>query len=153
MNVSFTTQDGFTIQGDVYEPAQTVLGGVLLLHTMTTSKKDWSGVATELARHGFVALAIDFRGHGESTKHGEQMLDYKTFSDHDHRGYIQDGEDALAFLLKKYSLDKHRCAVVGASVGANVALVLEHNHPELPTVVALSPGASYRSIKIGRAHV
>ena len=64
-DVTFRTDDGVTIGGTLYLPARPG-PAVILVHVLSRSREDWRPVASRLADAGFVALAIDLRGHGAS---------------------------------------------------------------------------------------
>lgn len=143
--VNFDTEDGVTIVADYYEGAS---GGpsALLLHMMPAVKESWNGFAAALVDAGYShVLAIDLRGHGESVSGGDGRLDYKAFEDADHQAKIRDVEAAVKWLEGR-GAEKGRLAVVGASIGANLAIAYGADHPEVPAVVALSPGFDYRGV-------
>jgi pimeloyl-ACP methyl ester carboxylesterase len=58
------------LSGLLYRPtaasAETLLPAVVLVHGLSGFKQMMSGIALELARHGFVSLAVDLVGHGNS---------------------------------------------------------------------------------------
>lgn len=141
--VRFTTSDGVEIVGD-YTGAGAGAPAVLLLHMMPADRTSWRPFAEKLAQAGFGSLAIDFRGHGESTKQGDVRLNYKQFTDADHQASIHDVEAAIAFLESRGAV---KIAISGASIGANLTLQYLTEHPEVPAVILLSPGANYRGIK------
>jgi len=63
--ISFTTDDDFLLSADYYLGDE--LGaGVLLLHDCAHSRKSYSLLGELLAKQGINALALDFRGFGES---------------------------------------------------------------------------------------
>ena len=66
-NVSIDGEN--TITGVLYEPLEPNEDApcVLLAHGITNSKEPLSGIALELAKHGYIALSIDLVGHGGST--------------------------------------------------------------------------------------
>ncbi len=66
--VSFPTEDGGVIYGDVYGEGNR---GVLLAHGGQFNKESWKKQATVLASAGFHVLAIDFRGYGLSRGPGQ----------------------------------------------------------------------------------
>jgi pimeloyl-ACP methyl ester carboxylesterase len=143
--VSFRTSDGVTIVADYHErdgdgPS------ALLLHMMPAVKESWAQFAGQLLDAGFSrVLAIDLRGHGESRESDSGELDYKLFEDEDHQAKTDDVEAAVAWLEER-GAEKTRLAVIGASIGANLAIVYGGEHNEIPAVVALSPGLDYRGV-------
>ena len=61
---TFTTTDGITLVGDGYgDPAHPP---VLLMHGGGQTRHAWGGTARALARHGWYAVCVDLRGHGDS---------------------------------------------------------------------------------------
>ena len=64
------TNVGKQISGLLYRPreatAENPLPAVVLVHGISTAKETVSGIALELARRSFVALAVDLLGHGDS---------------------------------------------------------------------------------------
>ncbi len=61
--VSFPTQDGGIVYADLYGSGDR---GVVLAHGGRFTKESWAQQAPVLAEAGFVVLAIDFRGRGQS---------------------------------------------------------------------------------------
>jgi len=143
--VNFDTEDGVIIYADHY--ASGVDGpSALLLHMMPATKESWSAFATALLSAGFShVLAIDLRGHGESVHQGNARLDYKQFEDADHQAKMMDVDAAVRW-LEGQGVAKERLALVGASIGANLAIAYGAEHGEIPAVVALSPGLDYRGV-------
>ncbi len=66
--ISFSTEDGGTIYGDLYGKGKR---GVVLVHGGRFNKESWAKQANELAKAGFYVLAIDLRGKGKSTGPGQ----------------------------------------------------------------------------------
>jgi pimeloyl-ACP methyl ester carboxylesterase len=143
MNVSFITSDGVSIKGDWYEAER--IGGrcALLLHMMPATKESWKTFAEVLLARGISCLAIDLRGHGESTEGGK--LDYKKFTDANHQTSRLDVEASLAWLAAR-GFEESRIAIVGASIGANLALRAMVEHEQIKIGIALSPGVDYRGV-------
>lgn len=144
--ITITTSDGVQLAADVYGK-----GGngpqALLLHMMPATKESWRPFVPLLLDRGFVrVLAIDLRGHGGSTKGPNgTTLDYTTFTDGQHQESKLDVEAAMRWLAD-HGADPARTAVVGASIGANLAVRYGADHPLVPAVAALSPGLDYRGI-------
>lgn len=144
-NVSFSTEDGVRISGNFWPGVGEM--GIVLLHMMPATKESWSGFALRLQAEGFDVLAIDLRGHGESTatKSGVH-LDYKGFSDEEHQESIMDVDAAFKFMLKR-ELEPETIFVGGASIGANLALKYMADHHECRAGFMLSPGVDYHGLE------
>jgi len=142
--ITFTTDDGVVIVGDWY-PGTKFGRAVLLLHMMPETRDSWRVFAERLASAGVSALAIDERGHGESTKGPKGPIDFRAFSDREQREKIIDVRAALDW-LKERGFAEAGIAVVGASIGANLAIAFAAENREIPAVIALSPGLDYRGV-------
>jgi pimeloyl-ACP methyl ester carboxylesterase len=138
--VTITTSDNHDIVGDYYSAQSSV--GVLLLHMMPKNKKSWQYFAPILSGKGFKTLAIDLRGHGESSGGPEG---YKEFSDDDHQQSIMDLEAGVSFLNNK-GVSTNQIVLIGASIGANLALWYAAERSEIRQIVLLSAGDNYRGI-------
>lgn len=145
-HITLHTTDGVTIIGDLYRPTTPPRGGALLLHMMPATKESWREFAQTLSAQGLLVLAIDLRGHGESTHLGNLTLDYRTFSDAEHQASQLDVEAALAWLTTEQQLSLNHIGIAGASLGANLALEALASHHELAWGVLLSPGLDYHGL-------
>lgn len=77
--VSFRTDDGATIYGDLYGAGTR---GVVLAHGGRFNKESWRDQALALADAGYRVLAIDFRGKGNSRGPGDRaMMDAPLYHD------------------------------------------------------------------------
>ena len=137
--VKMNTKDGVEIIGDYYEAQGNK--GALLLHMMPADRKSWIKFAEKLQANNFKVLSIDLRGHGESQGGPDG---YKKFSDAEHQASIFDVEAGADFLKEKGVSALH---LVGASIGANLALKYLAEHPETKSAILLSPGLDYRGVK------
>ena len=125
--------------------------GIILLHMMPATKESWNTFAEHINKKGWHVLAIDLRGHGESTlykyDHTGENIDYRDFSDKEHQKTINDVVGAINF-LKGEGLSSKDIYVGGASIGANLAIEYLSKNQEAPGVFALSPGLNYKGIEI-----
>lgn len=144
--ITLTTRDGVEIVGD-YSASPSPRGWALLVHMMPADRRSYDRFGEALVGEGIAALAIDLRGHGESIHtQDDRTLDYHQFTDAEHQGSREDVRAALAY-LQAQGAKPERTILVGASIGANLALdALASNH-KLAGAVALSPGLDYRGIK------
>ncbi len=143
--VEFTTHDGVKIIGD-YVDAGVTSPQVLLLHMMPSTRQSWGGFAQKLKDAGYSSLAIDLRGHGESVYKNGTRIDYQQFSDGEHQETRGDVDAALAWLQEEKNGTLTRIAVVGASIGANLAVDALVRYPALPAAALFSPGLDYRGV-------
>lgn len=140
--VTLTTSDGIQIVADVY-PASEPKKFAILLHMMPETKESWREFAGKLQETGYTSIAIDERGHGESTMDG--TLNYKTFTDEQQQAKRLDAEAAFEY-LKTQGATEENTVVVGASIGANLAIRFLLDHQGAKKAVALSPGLDYRGV-------
>ncbi|MGO9460746.1 MAG: alpha/beta fold hydrolase [Rhodomicrobium sp.] len=123
-------------QSDGAQIAYTVEGEgnpVLLIHGFASNARtNWAGTGwmAFLARHGFRAITLDNRGHGESEKF---------YSPEAYSGPLM-AEDARRLLDH---LDIARADVIGYSMGARIAAFLALAHPDrVRSVVFAGLGAN-----------
>jgi dienelactone hydrolase len=67
-HVTFPTQDGGVVYGDLYGQGDR---GVVLVHGGQFNKESWEKQAVALVKAGFRVLAIDLRGYGKSRGPGD----------------------------------------------------------------------------------
>ncbi len=148
-SIDIITTDRVTIVGDWNAPSGATKT-VLLIHMMPATRVSWMPLSQALNAAGFATLAIDLRGHGESVTlgqtHGDIQLNYKNFSDAEHQASRLDVDAAFSFLKQK-RFDESAIALVGASIGANLALDAMYRYNSTSRAVLLSPGLDYRGIK------
>jgi acetyl esterase/lipase len=100
------------------------------------TKQDWQGLALRLQASGLGCLAIDLRGHGQ------------TGGEEDWEQAREDVRLAYAWLVSRQEVRADRSAVVGASIGANLALWLGAQEPGVAAIALLSPGFEYFRVRI-----
>jgi pimeloyl-ACP methyl ester carboxylesterase len=103
----FRTSAGVELVADAWgDDADPV---VLLAHGGGQTRHSWGGTAAVLARHGWQAISIDLRGHGQSG--------WSTDGDYRFSRFAEDIADVAAQL--------ERPAMVGASLGGLTGLLVE----------------------------
>ena len=124
--VSFPTADGGVVFADLYGSGDR---GVVLAHGARFDKASWAKQAETLAKAGFRALAIDFRGYGKS--HG---------GDKSAAGAADLYQDVLAAVRYLHETGSTSVAVIGASMGGGAsANALIHARPgEIQRLVLLA---------------
>lgn len=128
------SSDGLELRGTLYRAAEEPTPAVLLLHMLGGERRDWLPLVTPLQQTGYTVLAVDLRGHG-ATGGGQ-----------DWELARQDTLDMLAALRQVDGVDPARVGVIGASIGANLALVGCAADAACRTAVLLSPGLDYRGV-------
>ena len=102
-------------------------------------------VASRLAAEGIGALAIDLRGHGESTgtlPEGEAP-DYSVL--------VRDVTAARRYLSSRGDVQPSRVGIAGASIGANLAVLEAAADPASPVSRCSPRRLDYRGLRIDAA--
>lgn len=139
---SVVTNDGKTLTALAGAP-KGATNGVLLVHMAGHSKEEFLPLAEKFLRQGLVVVAVDLRGHGENVKPEDPAL---TAAD-----WLTTVEDVRAGVAALKSRGAQRVAIVGAEVGANLALVVGSEDPAVASVALLSPGLDYKGVVTGEA--
>lgn len=128
---------------------------VILLHQMRMDHKIWADLVNYIANEGMAVFAMDLRGHGYSiydiAKH--KIKPKWQISANEFLLYPSDVQQIVDSTLSRYNshLDKNNLAIVGASIGANTALLFAQKNPTVKYTALLSPGLNYRGLKISEA--
>lgn len=133
----FFTEDGVQLKGVIWRH-HTPEKGIVLLHMVGNEKEDYFELAPKLQEAGYGVLAFDFRGHGESSGGS-----YMYFSDEDWANLEMDVKAAVK-LMKHDGYES--IGLVGASIGANLALRYAVGDEIIESVVLLSPGDKFRGV-------
>jgi non-heme chloroperoxidase len=104
--ISFTVADGLTIRGEAWGVSDAP--PVLLLHGGGQTRYAWGNTARTLAEHGWYAIALDLRGHGDS--------DWAPDGDYSIEAFVADLCGVTARLSQPPAL-------VGASLGGITSLL------------------------------
>lgn len=108
LEVTFATPDGGVVHADLY--GESGRHGIVLAHGGLADKGDWAPQAEQLAAAGYLVLAIDFRGYGDSRGGGMSRSLYLGGRYFDVLGGIQ-------YLL---SQEVQIVSVIGSRMGAAV---------------------------------
>lgn len=142
--IFFNAPDGVKIVGNWFLAGDNA-PAVLLLHMRPATKESWNEFAVKLNVAGFSALAIDLRGHGESTEQNGQKIDFHNFPEGNHTDCRLDVDMALEWLKNQNIGD---IFVIGGSIGANLAIDAMARYSEIKKGAALSPGLEYLGVII-----
>jgi len=150
--VTFTTDDGVELHADLEVADEAADAPVaILLHQYRSDRSSWAPLTDDLLDLGINVLAVDQRGHGESTRQAGQELRVEAIPTEDFAEVVLQGpldvQAALAFLEGR-GLATRQVLLVGASYGCTVALLAAEEVDGLAAVVLLSPAAGYFGIDV-----
>jgi pimeloyl-ACP methyl ester carboxylesterase len=138
--VTFAALDGVALSAMLYETSARPAPAVVLVHMLGRSKDEWSLTAERLQDIGITALAIDLRGHGQSAGNGADLS-----------AMVGDVRAAVAWLNVRPGGRPASLAVVGASLGANLAALASADTPLVRAVALVSPSLDYRGVRVDAA--
>lgn len=136
------TEDGVYIVGTVYGPVddRTPDPILILLHDAGQDRHVWHEWARSLNTKGYTLVAVDRRGHGESTltKTGKVRASDHAEDATFHQAMTLDVIAVAEHMMEQPGVQPHHIGVMGAGVGGTVALAAGA-HEKITAVVALSP--------------
>ena len=138
--VSFPSSDGVTIAGEYFEASARPAPAVVLVHMLSRSHADWGALPDHIRDAGMTALAIDLRGHGQSTGSAQDL-----------QAMAGDVRAAALWLASRPNVRGDQIAIVGASLGASLALLAAVDVPQVRFLALLSPSLDYRGIRTDTA--
>ena len=128
-DVRFSSADGLELGGWFIPPDPAGDGATLLfVHGLGGNRGEFVAEAAMLASHGYGALLIDLRNHGQSQGTVTTM------------GYaeVQDAQGALAYLATRPEVKLEHIGLVGNSMGGAVVIRAAARIPTVRVVVAQS---------------
>ena len=138
--VTFPSSDGVLLSAMLYEAGSRPGPGIVLVHMLGRSKDEWVAIAERLQDSGLTTLAVDLRGHGQSAGNGSDLP-----------AMVGDVRAALTWLSTRPSVQPSALAVVGASLGANLAALAAADDPQVRIVAMVSPSLDYRGVRLDAA--
>lgn len=132
--VEVAAADGLTLVGDYYAAGDEPAPAVLLMHMYGSQRSAWNPIIPTLTEAGYAVLAVDLRGFGD------------TGGDEDFEAAQGDVQTWLDWLRQQPGVRADAVSIMGASVGANLALVGCANDEGCVTVIALSPGLDFYNV-------
>ncbi|MDE2635559.1 MAG: alpha/beta fold hydrolase [Chloroflexota bacterium] len=132
--ITLTRADA-TLTAD-FHPATADAPVILLLHMLNSNRAAYAPLIPDLREAGYSILNIDLRGHGDSGGPRDWDLAINDVA----LGWI-------GWLAENDHLSESGLAIIGGSIGANVALISCAQAPVCRGAIALSPGLDYRGVK------
>lgn len=129
--------DGLALVGDWYAPAEVSADGnpaVLLMHMYGVDRQTYEPLIPALVEGGYFVMNVDLRGHGE------------TGGREDWEAALTDVQTWLDWIREQDGVRDEAVAIIGASIGANLALIGCAADEQCATAIALSPGLDYFNV-------
>lgn len=143
--IRFEGANNSSVHATIFSPAAKSGPGLILLHQAGSSRESWTSFAQLARADGYFSIAIDLRGHGASASSGD--ANPSAFTTDDWLAILDDIPAAKAELVKA-GADPNRIAIVGASMGANLAMRYAPTDPQIQAIALLSPGEEYNGVGI-----
>jgi len=104
------------LTADLIKPAEikTPLPALIFVHGWRSNRSGNSNRAEQISKLGFICLAIDLRGHGDS----DGLIEEFSRADH-----IEDIKSAYKYLSNLPEVDENKIGIIGASYGGYLAAV------------------------------
>ena len=135
--VTFRAFDGRTINALLMEPDTRPAPAVVMVGMLGRPKDDWQAIADRFAASGISALAIDLPG----TSLPGDAAALSRWSD--------DIRAALGYLASRPAdVRPGAIGIVGASLGANLAVIAAASDPSVRSIALVSPSVDYRGVRI-----
>ncbi len=152
--VSFSTEDGWTIYGNLLIPENLGQGecapGVVLLHSGWSDRYIFHHLERLFVKNGIAVLNIDWRGRGKSRNKGNYFTLPKDERDRAHL----DGKAAINLLAGRSEVNAGQMAILGTYLGSKLAVNAALGDERVGALVMLSgyiPSAKERE-EIAGAH-
>lgn len=125
--------DDIALVADFY-PAPADAPVIIALHMLNSARAAYEPLIPDLRAAGYTVLNVDMRGHGESG--GTRDWD----------AAIADVADWIDWLDQNGQITGDGLVTMGASIGANVAIISCADSERCLGAIALSPGLDYRGV-------
>jgi dienelactone hydrolase len=142
--VTVECSDGYRVAADLIRRARMrqLRPGVVFIHESGRNKRSWFPLSIQTAGRGYVVLAIDLRGCGENPGlAGNPKTAEEGLKPEDYAKMLEDVRNAISFLSMKSGVDQENMAIIGAGLGANLAICAAAQPwaKTVKCVIALSP--------------
>lgn len=113
---------------------------VVIVHDWGSSMRRWEDIAAQMQHLGFSVVLFDLAGHGIEGN-------YYLYTDEQVAGLGTDVATAVDFARRTAGGEVY---LIGAGLGANLALEMAAADETIGKVVAISPGMYYRGVRLRR---
>jgi dienelactone hydrolase len=139
-DADITAPDGTVLKATYYTAAKPG-PGVLLLHMCNSNRKAWEPVGRQIGAAGIHALAVDYRGFGDSKGEWSEN-DFQKQQQIVNEKWPGDIDAALIFLRAQVGVDRSRIGAAGGSCGVTQAVQVAARHREIRSLVLLAGGTN-----------
>ncbi len=146
-DMQLETEDGFTLTATLYPANAPSPPGLILVHMLGQDRTSWRSFALQAQRKGYMCVTFDLAGHGQSRMRNGETVSHSSFSEKQWLSRTSDLSAARAALIEA-GADAENVATLGASIGANLALLHALENDDVQSLVLLSPGLNYRGVRI-----
>ena len=137
--INLVDKSGYTLTAKLLRPVDATVDhkmpGIMSLHGYQNDKDVQDGFNIELARRGFVVLATDGLGHGDSGG----MFDFGNFFIDP--TYTMGTETGFNYLKNLPFVDANNLGITGHSMGGVTSFRIAAMHPEIKAMVSQDGGA------------
>ena len=141
--IEFSTSDGWVLHGDLYT-ANAWKPYLILVTSTNQDRTPYRPFAEDMHKKGYGILSYDTRGSGQSTvKNGKVVT---KLSDEMVINSTRDIQAAIDTLGAR-NMTNNGVVIVGAALGANIAILVAKNDTRVKDLVLLSPSLNYNSVK------
>ena len=160
VEINVTTSDGFHIVGQLDIPKDAKVKDkaplVIFLHSIGRDSTEWGDFPNTVKdKLGVATLTIDLRGHGKSivNNNGKKFY-WQYFTEKSYKKFPDDVLDVLKYVKKEYpEVDCYKISIVGASLGANTALMagsyaIKYDSMNIKSIIMLSPMLKYKGFDL-----
>ena len=138
--IEIEASDGLQLIGDFYlEESDEPVPALILLHMLNSNRTAYEPFIAEAYSEPYAILNVDMRGHGETGGSVDWVL------------AEQDVQAIFDWLREQEGIAPEQIAIVGASIGSNLAMIGCGNDAACVTSIALSPGLDYRGVEPANA--
>jgi len=135
--VNLTASDDLVLEGDIYMPEEVSDQSpiVITLHMLGGNRGAYEPIIPDLVSAGYMVLNVDMRGHGDTGGSRDWEL-----AQADVTAWVE-------WLRENGYLSSQGMSIIGASIGANIALMGCADNDDCAGAVALSPGLDYVGVQ------
>lgn len=137
--VTFRSPNGRAVEASLNESSQRPSPAVVLVGMLGHSRDDWQMIAQRLADARITTLAIDLPGTVVPGDPGALA------------GWSDDIRGAVSYLSARPETRPGAVGVLGASLGASLAVVAAAGDPQVRSLALVSPTSDYRGLRIDNA--